>query len=211
MAEGYDCTGDGDCPCSWLDELLCEYVDGTMDPAVRAAFEECLSTDPVLAQQVERLRRTRTLLCHHGGRVRAPQDLQARVRRQLAWEMVYAQPPSFSQAALRLGAFVAAGSVVAAVVMAGLLVGATWLTQEADPLAGAGATPPPAMQQEFLPGLQPAAMTPLRNGSLLGMPAFDEQPAATPLLLTQPSSRMPEVFLNRHLQGAVLQRTGGAP
>jgi len=98
--------------------------------------------------------------------------------------------------------------VVAAVVMAGLLVGATWLAQQADPVADGTATPLPTWQ---LPAQQPAAMTPLRNGPFLGMPAFDEQPAATPLLLTQPSSRIPEVFLNGHLQGAVLQRTGGAP
>ena len=82
------------------------------------------------------------------------------------------------------------------------------LAQQADPVADGTATPLPTWQ---LPAQQPAAMTPLRNGPFLGMPAFDEQPAATPLLLTQPSSRIPEVFLNGHLQGAVLQRTGGAP
>ena len=84
MAESYDCIGDGDCSYSWLDELLCEYVDGTMDPTVRQAFEECLCCDPMLAQQVERLRCTRTLLCRHGCQLRMPQGLQARVRRRLA-------------------------------------------------------------------------------------------------------------------------------
>ena len=100
MAESYDCTGDGDCSYSWLDELLCEYVDGTMDRAVRQAFEEYLHTDPVLAQQVECLRCTRTLLCRHGCQVHAPQGLRARVHRRLAWEMMRPQP--FPRAASRL-------------------------------------------------------------------------------------------------------------
>ncbi|WP_243664019.1 anti-sigma factor family protein [Rhodothermus marinus] len=54
-----------DCPFSDLDELLCEYVDGTMDPAVRQVFEEYLRTNPTLAHHVECLCRTRQLLCQH--------------------------------------------------------------------------------------------------------------------------------------------------
>lgn len=52
------------CPC--LDELLCEYVDEVMDPAVRVVFEECLQADAALALQVEELRQVRALLQHYG-------------------------------------------------------------------------------------------------------------------------------------------------
>lgn len=200
--------GNGDCSHSWLDELLCEYVDGTMDPTVRVAFEECLSTDPVLRRQAECLRSTRTLLCRHGCQVRAPQGLQDRVRRRLAREMVHPPPPFFPQATLRLGMFVAAGSVLAIMVMIGMLVGAVWLAPQ--PVADGAASP--ALRQQALGGLQPATMTtPVQGYTPLQAPTFAGQPAATPLRLTRPAARMPEVFLPGHLQHAGLQRTGVKP
>ena len=207
MAEGYDCTGNGDCSCSWLDELLCEYVDGVMDPSVRAAFEECLRADPMLAEQVACLRHTRTLLGRHGCRVQAPQGLQSRVRRRLAREMVYA-PPYFSETTWR---FVAVGSVVVAVVAAGLMLGAAWMVDKAAPVAGSTASSPSVVQQEILSGLRPATMTPLPSRSPLSNPAFLGQPAATPLRLTHPVTRVPEVFFQGQRQRATLQRRDGAP
>ena len=206
MAEGYHCTGNSDCSSSWLDELLCEYVDGTMDPAVRTAFEECLSTDPVLAQQVERLCRTRTLLCRHGCQVRTPHGLQARVRRRLAQEMMHPQPSYDSQAALRVGVYVAAGSVIAAVVMAGLLVGSSWLAPQPSSFTDGPASPPTVLP-EYVGSYAPATMTPLMGSPPLGVPSFIGQPASTPLLLVHPTSRLPEGVSN----GTALQRTGGSP
>jgi len=46
----------------WLDEWLCEYVDGTMDPSLEAVFEQYVEADPELKAHVERLRQTRELL-----------------------------------------------------------------------------------------------------------------------------------------------------
>ena len=206
MAEGYQCTGNGDCSSSWLDELLCEYVDGTMDPAVRKAFEECLSTDPVLAQQVERLCRTRTLLCRHGCQVRAPHGLQARVRRRLAQEMMHPQPSYLSQAALRVGVYVAAGTVIAAVVMAGLLVGASWLAPQPATIADRPAVPPTVLP-EHLGTYAPVTMTPLMGSPPLGVPSFIGQPASAPLRLMPPASPLPGGALNSD----PLQRTSGTP
>ncbi len=202
--------GNGDCSYSWLDELLCEYVDGTMDPGVRVVFEEYLRTDPVLAQQAECLCHTRTLLCRHGCRVRTPRGLQARVRRRLASEMVYPQPPYVPQTPLRLGAFVAVGSVAAALVVAGMVVGALGLAPQTTPVADR--TPTPPLRQETLGGLYPAAMmTPLGERAPLGLPSFARRPAATPLLLTSPASEIPVVFPNARRQDAALQRTDGIP
>ena len=197
MAESYDCIGDGDCSYSWLDELLCEYVDGTMDRAVRQAFEEYLHTDPVLAQQVERLRCTRTLLCRHGCQVHAPQGLQARVRRRLAWEMMRPQPPYFPRVASRLGVFIAVGSVAAAVVMVSLLVGAALLTEKPSPVADTTLAP-----EVVSAGKSPVPMTPLWGRRPHDVPSFVRP--ASPMLL-------PLASPNGQPQPAVLQRTGVAP
>lgn len=54
--------GDEDVPYEWLDEWLCEYVDGTMDPSLQATFEQYVEANPKLKAHIERLRETRDLL-----------------------------------------------------------------------------------------------------------------------------------------------------
>ena len=49
-----------------LDEFLVEYVDGTMDPVVRGAFEEFLRVYPEVRTQVDRLASIRMELCKLG-------------------------------------------------------------------------------------------------------------------------------------------------
>ena len=56
-------SGDGAPSYEWLDEWLCEYVDGTMDPSVEAVFEQYVEANPELKAHVKRLRQTRELLC----------------------------------------------------------------------------------------------------------------------------------------------------
>ncbi|MEF8816837.1 MAG: hypothetical protein V5A58_08605 [Salinibacter sp.] len=58
-----EAPGDGAPSYEWLDEWLCEYVDGTMDPSVEAVFEQYVEANPELKAHVERLRQTRELLC----------------------------------------------------------------------------------------------------------------------------------------------------
>jgi anti-sigma factor RsiW len=53
---------DGGAPYEWLDEWLCEYVDGTMDPSLETVFEQYVEADPELKAHVERLQQTRELL-----------------------------------------------------------------------------------------------------------------------------------------------------
>lgn len=55
-------AGGGGDAYDWIGEWLCEYVDGTMDPSMQAVFEEYMEANPELAEHVERLCRTRTLL-----------------------------------------------------------------------------------------------------------------------------------------------------
>lgn len=84
-----------------LDEFLCEYVDGTMDPVVRAAFEEYMRQNPDLYYHVECLRETRSMLCRYGCHLRAPAALQQRLRERLGEELI-AEPPVMPLVADRL-------------------------------------------------------------------------------------------------------------
>ena len=76
-----------------LDEFLVEYVDGTMDPVVREAFEEFLCVYPEVAAQVDCLATVRSELCKLGDdcRCHAPPGFQARLKRQLAGEVTITQ------------------------------------------------------------------------------------------------------------------------
>ncbi len=102
---------------SWMDELLCEYVDGTMDRAVRAAFEECVECDTGLARQVRYLRCTRRLLCEH--RLRTPTGLRACVRRRLSRHLPFASPIRPPHTSILVG------TAVAIILAAGLVAGAS--------------------------------------------------------------------------------------
>jgi hypothetical protein len=53
---------DGGARYEWLDEWLCEYVDGTMDPSLETVFEQYVEADPELKAHVQRLQQTRELL-----------------------------------------------------------------------------------------------------------------------------------------------------
>jgi hypothetical protein len=61
-----DAPAGDDRPYAWLDEWLCEYVDGTMDPALETVFEEYMHANPDLEAHVARLKETRDLLCQCG-------------------------------------------------------------------------------------------------------------------------------------------------
>lgn len=71
-----------------LDEFLVEYVDGTMDPVVREAFEEFLRVYPEVADQVDCLATVRSQLCRLGDKCRchAPPGFQDRLKEHLLEE-----------------------------------------------------------------------------------------------------------------------------
>ena len=74
MLEDYNAPDGEGGICPKMDELLCEYVDGTMDPTVQDVFEECICADPVLAERVHELRGTRSLLNRYGHKLRHVQQ-----------------------------------------------------------------------------------------------------------------------------------------
>ncbi|MDA0875464.1 MAG: hypothetical protein O3C45_10450 [Bacteroidetes bacterium] len=85
MPEGYY-PDESDLPDEQLDEFLCEYVDGTMDPAVRAAFEEFLEANPDLAAHARCLCQTRSMLCSFGGR-HPRSNMEEQIRQRVAGEL----------------------------------------------------------------------------------------------------------------------------
>jgi len=62
MAERYDDAEPFPSVPPELDEYICDYVDGTMDPAVQGAFEEYLAANPQVADHIERLVRASDML-----------------------------------------------------------------------------------------------------------------------------------------------------
>ena len=99
----------------WMDELLCEYVDGTMDRTVRTAFEECVEGDTRLASQVKCLRCIRRLLYDH--RLRTPTGLRECVRRRLSRHLPFASPIRPPHTSILVG------TAIAIVLAAGLVAG----------------------------------------------------------------------------------------
>jgi anti-sigma factor RsiW len=120
-----DLPENDDASYEWLDEWLCEYVDGTMDPSLEAVFEQYVEANPELKAHVERLQETRDLLCECGLSKEAPPELQSGICTEVECDMLQSETPVSDAIWDRpLAAFGVASSVAAALVI-GFLVGAT--------------------------------------------------------------------------------------
>ncbi|PSQ75835.1 MAG: hypothetical protein BRD33_03820 [Bacteroidetes bacterium QH_6_63_17] len=86
-----DPSGDGAPSYEWLDEWLCEYVDGTMDPSMEAVFEQYVEANPELKAHVERLRKTREILCGCDAPGSEPSDLEP--KGDAGWDDALLQAP----------------------------------------------------------------------------------------------------------------------
>ena len=124
----------------WLDEWLCEYVDGTMDPSLEAVFEQYVEADPELKAHVERLRQTRELLrgCDAPDAPTAParEDLPCEVEEDL-----FRAPTALPDGLLgRTTPTVAAGLVssIAVALVVGFLAGSMFVDRSSrSPVASA--------------------------------------------------------------------------
>jgi anti-sigma factor RsiW len=177
MTNGYHDHADDDF--SDLDEWLCEYVDGTIDPAARGALEECMRSNPALARHVESLLQARNLLCRYGCRHQAPHSLQPKLQERLARESEEALPPTPLLAG-RLGRWATYSSLIALAVLFGNLHQqrrTEWPTRGLHPAVSATRTP---------------RWTP-RNGVITAAPlaSFPSGPTYASLDLT--GSRYPQV------------------
>ncbi len=141
MADGYKHPGENDF--TDLDEWLCEYVDGTIDPVVCEALEEYMQHNEALASHVERLREARHLLCQYGCSYQAPSGLQPRLRRRLATEIVHESQPFKGISSTHLMTLATITSVVAIILIFGSSrnTGDATLTGTAAPAMAVQETP----------------------------------------------------------------------
>lgn len=115
MIDGYDldCSKEGDDDLSDLDEYLTEYVDGTMDPATREAFEEYLEANPELVEHICCLNDVRCALEQLTCSCQAPSGVQSRVRQLISCEMLDSEgSPHIREAQQYYTLAVAAATVV---------------------------------------------------------------------------------------------------
>lgn len=128
-----DASREDGCPYYWLNEWLCEYVDGTMDPSVRLVFEEYLDANPELADHVERLCRTRSMLCRCTDSGASSEDMRARLQERIredAAEQASEDEEAFPIASsTRMTMAIASAMVV--MLGVGMFVGATVFTPPA--------------------------------------------------------------------------------
>jgi hypothetical protein len=119
-----DAPDDDEPTYEWLDEWLCEYVDGTMDPSLEAVFEKYVEANPELKAHVERLKETRELLCNCGLSAEPSEEMEAAIRRDVDGDE---PPPLPSEAETAQNQPLAALGFVSSVAVAlvvGFLVGA---------------------------------------------------------------------------------------
>jgi len=120
-----DVPDDGDVPSyEWLDEWLCEYVDGTMDPSLEAVFEKYVEANPDLKAHVERLQKTRELLCNCGLPANASPDVEDEVCPEVDCDVPRGPKAEDERGRGRPLATVGRLSPVAAALIVGFLVGA---------------------------------------------------------------------------------------
>jgi anti-sigma factor RsiW len=131
MREGYN-PEDHDSIDDALDELLCEYVDGSMDPDVRVVFEEYLATDAKLAAHVRQLCETRNMLCSFGACKCASAGLQAQLRVRLAGEFARKNRSSLVISS-RLGRVALLTSAVGLTLIVGMMAGLLTVVQRTSP------------------------------------------------------------------------------
>ncbi len=140
MHDGYESPDSDKNAFHGMDELLCEYVDGTMDPAVRRVFEEYMCANPELAEHVDDLRETRELLCRYRCRINAPFGFGSRLHREVTEDMMRAQAPILGNTSHRLRQATSLTSVVVAMMVVGLVSGSLLVDDKA-------AAPDRALQQ----------------------------------------------------------------
>ncbi|PIQ62573.1 MAG: hypothetical protein COV99_05525 [Bacteroidetes bacterium CG12_big_fil_rev_8_21_14_0_65_60_17] len=195
MTEGY-------CPDSkddQLDELMCEYVDGTMDAAVRAAFEELLDANPELADQAHCLCRTRELLSAYGCR-HSPHDIEAEIRCRVAMELSREQQ---LQTALtdRLSGVAVVTSVACVLMLIGVMAGMSVFMEpsvDGEQLA---------LEEPVLPGGELASPVDAHGAIASGSLPLDRISASTVPPLVAPVNALPVISTS----SSITPRRDGSP
>lgn len=133
--EGPVPDGGDDTPYEWLDEWLCEYVDGTMDPSLEAVFEQYVEANPELKAHIERLQQTRDLLCECGLPREPSSEVETAVCMEVECDMM--ESSASVSDAIRHRPVLALGmaSSIAVALVVGFLVGATVVAPPSSPFS----------------------------------------------------------------------------
>ena len=133
MAEGYD--GEQAAPLDeGMDEFLCEYVDGAMDPVVLEAFEEYLRANPSMAEHVQCLCQAKRFLSQQNSCPHATSQVQERLRSAIAREQL---GQSSAMLGSKLGSVAWITSAAGMMMMLGMLFGTAVIRYQAPPVAEA--------------------------------------------------------------------------
>lgn len=211
-----------DAPYAWLDEWLCEYVDGTMDPSLEAVFEEYVDANPKLKAHIDELREMRDLLCGCGrpgdppskeARRRACDRVQSKVCSKVACDMLRSREPASPREDAPLSALGIASSMAVALVV-GLFAGALLFGDAPVHLSGSpsaftgtaapvGASASASAQASDRGARLLDPLLQRRVPTLVGASAFTPAVAMTPLPLvphdTSTSSGVPPGRTSSHL------------
>ncbi|PSQ97662.1 MAG: hypothetical protein BRD55_01990 [Bacteroidetes bacterium SW_9_63_38] len=179
--------GSDDAPYEWLDEWLCEYVDGTMDPSLEAIFEQYVEANPELEAHVERLKETRRLLCECSlPRPSLPEGTDDRCTEE--GEDASSAPIS-TLLSDRPAAALGLVSSVAVALVVGFLVGATvgpppspLSTSASSPSSSARAPAPPPLETTH----DPASISTVPLPQLSPSPTDSIQPPSSLTTVGQP-------------------------
>lgn len=121
MVDGYDAGDANPIIPPELDDYICDYVDGSMDPSVRAVFEEFLQANPGVQTHVKRVAETAEILRAHGRCLCAPDGFDNRLRCAVESECLRSENWFGSSALSRLSSIVLSGGTIA-IVCLGMLV-----------------------------------------------------------------------------------------
>lgn len=145
---------DGTPSYEWLDEWLCEYVDGTMDPSLEAVFEQYVEANPDLKAHVERLRQTRDLLCGCDLPEEPSSEAQSEVCSDIEGDLLQSASPLSEAVHHRPVATLGIASSVVVALVVGFLAGSMFVEPAAlspTPLSSAGEQDAPTQAVQTAP------------------------------------------------------------
>jgi len=172
-----------DAPYEWLDEWLCEYVDGTMDPSLEAVFEQYVEANPELKAHVERLQETRELLCECGLSKEAPTELETEICTEVECDLLQSSMPLSEFIRNHSMATLGVVSSMAVALVVGFLVGATMVEpapsprHSASPQEAPATSPAPRAPLERVQAVSPGSDVPLLRPSVSAPAADSTQPS----------------------------------
>ncbi len=183
---------------AWLDEWLCEYVDGTMDPSLQATFEKYVEANPELRAHIKQLNETRDLLGQQCApeppspekRQRVCNRVRSRVCQKVECDMLRSQTSLFALAHDHPSVAIGFASSIAVALVVGIFAGALLFGPDAYPATAPQATTPtadraPVPPDRSVPAVREASTDPTTKPTTKPPTATSTQ-ALTPVPVAKP-------------------------